>query len=146
MYHINIFDTEIATKVIKKIQSNNFLHHLGFNFTNVESGWVQGFLNLKPEHLQQNGFAHGGIISTLCDSVAGFAAYTVTAGSAQVVTAELKVSYYYPGVGNCLWAKGWVEKAGKKLHFCESHIFIVNEITQQSKIIAKATATMAVVD
>ncbi len=138
-----IKDLQIASKVKEKIQHNQFIHHLGFEFLTVSDGLVEGYLPMRPAYQQQNGFAHGGIISTLCDTVAGFAAYTVIPLEAQVVTAEIKIVYYHPGIGNRLYARGWVDKSGRKLQFCESEIYTLNN--KEKKVIAKATATMIVI-
>jgi acyl-coenzyme A thioesterase PaaI-like protein len=40
----------------------------------------------------------------------------------QVFTAELKVTYLRPGTENEIFAKGWVIKPGKNLHFCEAEV------------------------
>jgi uncharacterized protein (TIGR00369 family) len=84
------------------------------------------------------GYAHGGLIATLADLAAGFASVALV--QAPVVTVELKVSYLNSGIGSQLRAVGWVLKAGRRLHFCEAEVWC-DEV-----LIAKATATMAVVE
>lgn len=59
-----------------------------------------------------------------------------------VVTAEIKVSYFHPGVGDKLLAKGYVLKQGRKLNFCEAEVYVVNG-SQEPLLIAKASASMA---
>lgn len=135
---------EIKAKVQQKIEKNHFITFIGFTFTHINQNYTEGYLNILPHHTQQNGFAHGGIMTTLCDTVAGFAAYTAISLADQVVTAEIKVSYYYPGVGNRLYAAGWVIKQGKKLLFCESEVYTINEVDETKKVCAKATTTMAI--
>ena len=135
---------EITEKMRAKLAANRFMHHLGFQTTRVADGLVEGELPMQEAFRQQNGFAHGGIISTLCDTVAGFAAYTVAALPDQVVTAELKVSYYYPATGDTLYAKGWVEKRGRKVQFCESEVYGFHN--GERRVFAKATATMMVLE
>lgn len=125
------------------INDQHFMHHIGFKIKNIEEGKVQGDLDLKKIHKQQKNFAHGGLIATLADIVCGFAAYTVVDPLHHVVTAELKVSYLNPGIGERIQALGWVLKSGKKLNFCEAEIYV--ESNNSKLLIAKASATMATV-
>ncbi|GIV35132.1 MAG: hypothetical protein KatS3mg031_2667 [Chitinophagales bacterium] len=126
-----------------KVARNAFLKAIGFELTEIEVGRVTGILLFRKMHEQQNGFVHGGVISTLCDMACGYAAYTLVAEGEQVFTAELKVSYLRKGSGNRLVAKGWVLKAGHHFHFCEAEIYAENE--EGVRLIAKASSTMAVV-
>ena len=66
-------------------------------------GQVTLALTMKPEYRQQNGFAHGGIISYLADN-----ALTFAGGSAlgiEVLTAEYKINYIRPATGDELIAR-----------------------------------------
>jgi uncharacterized protein (TIGR00369 family) len=84
---------------------------------------VEAEMEVKPEHLQQNQFFHGGLLATMADVVMGFAAFTLLDGEHSVVTADLQVSYLLPGSGSILRAKGWVKKPGNQLHFCAAELF-----------------------
>ena len=60
-------------------------------------------LTLRTELLQQNGFAHGGVVSYLADN-----ALTYAGGSAlglSVVTSEFKINYVRPAIGERLIAR-----------------------------------------
>lgn len=116
------------------------MQHIGADLTLIEAGRVEAELVLAETHQQHRGFAHGGLVATMADLVAGFAAVTLVADTYGVVTADLRVSYLHPGVGQKLRAVGWVLKAGRRLHFCEAEVWC------DEKLIAKASATMAVVE
>lgn len=109
----------------------------------VDPGATNGHITLDNHHHQQNGFAHGGVLLTLCDIVAGFAAFTLVPAKYHVVTAEIKVSCLRPATGTRLEASGWVLKPGRKLHFCESEVWAVDDGTRI--LVAKSSSTMAVV-
>ncbi|CAN5579035.1 PaaI family thioesterase [soil metagenome] len=130
-------------RIEKYLKSQHFMIHIGFELNIIESGRTEGWLKLEKIHQQQTGLVHGGVIASLADVVAGFAAYTVVHPEHHVVTAEIKISYFYPGQGEMLQAIGYVVKSGKKFNFCESEIFAVNN--DQRKLIAKASSTMATV-
>lgn len=126
-----------------KIERNEFLHALGFKINAVEVGRVEGTLAFDRKHEQQNGYFHGGVISSLCDIVCGYSAYSLVEEGEQVFTVEIKVSYFRKGIGERLIASGQVVKAGNNFHFCEAEVFA--EYKGVRKLVAKATSTMAVV-
>ena len=130
-------------RVINRIKQNKFMHHIGFSINQIEEGIVSGDIHMKNELSQQDGFLHGGVTSSLCDIVAGFAAYTLIKKNQRVMTAEIKVSYYKPGKGSKFIAIGKVVKAGAKILFCTAQIF---DIENLSKPITEATTTMAVIE
>ena len=116
---------------------------VGFDLNVIEAGKAEGWLTLRTEHQQQTGLVHGGVTATVADIVAGFAAYTLVPENHHVVTGEIKISYFSPGKGEKLHAKGWVIKQGRKLNFCEAEVWCVNG--EKRTLIAKATTTMATI-
>lgn len=128
----------------EKIALNKFSAFIGFEYTTIEEGRIAGKLIFQERHEQQNGYLHGGLSATLCDMVAGFASYSLVEQGQFVFTVEAKVSYYNPGISDVFFAEGWVEKAGKRFHFCESKIYYLRD--GEEVIVAKSTTTMAVVE
>ncbi len=117
------------------------MHLIGFKFTKMEAGYMEGELPFKEVLRQQSGILHGGVIATLADVVCGIAAYSLVAENEYVVTSDLKVSYLNPGVGNRILAKGWVIKAGNRMLFCEAEIIDA----ESQLLIAKSSATMVII-
>jgi len=131
---------DLETRIRRKLERQYFMHLIGADLTRIEPGRIEVGLTLGQQHQQQRGFTHGGLTATMADLAAGFAAVTLVPDGVGVVTAELKVSYLNPGIGTRLRAVGWVLKAGRRLHFCEAEVWC------DDVLIAKATATMAVVE
>jgi uncharacterized protein (TIGR00369 family) len=131
------------SRIEKYLERQHFMNHIGFNLNIIEKGKTEGWLELQKFHQQQTGRVHGGVVATLADVVAGFAAYTLVAPEDHVVTAEIKISYFHPGQGERLHAIGYVVKSGKKFNFCEAEIY--SEYKDQRKLIAKASTTMATI-
>lgn len=129
--------------IAEKLAANHFSAAIGFAMDAVESGRTSGTITINATHLQQNGFVHGGVILTLCDIVAGFAAFTLVHPDEHVVTAEIKVSCLRPAVGESLYAEGFVIKPGKHIHFCESEVYAIAGGVK--KLVAKSSSSMAVV-
>ncbi|GAB2947615.1 hypothetical protein GCM10027048_10730 [Hymenobacter coalescens] len=140
-------DDDLTVRIRRKLQRQHFMHLIGADLTTIEPGRVQAELALEQQHQQQRGFAHGGLVATLCDLVAGFAAVTLIPDDHGMVTSDLKISYLYPGLGDRLVATGWVLKPGRRLHFCEAEVRAFGgQNPAEGLLIAKASATMAVVE
>src|SRR3546814_13375484 len=64
--------------------------------------------------LQQQGFAHGGLLFTLADTAAGYAALTMMPPEVEVMTLEMKINLMAPASGR-LRAEGRVLQAGRRI-------------------------------
>ena len=135
-------DPDFEARMIEKSKGNLFMQDVGFKFNKIEAGYVETYLDLAQKHLQQMGFVHGGVTATMADITTGFAAFTLVNNNQSVVTVDLKINYINPGKGTQLKAKGHVYKAGSKLIFCKTEIFIVNNMVETQ--IAFADSIMAV--
>ena len=131
---------DLEARIRRKLLRQNFMHLIGADLTVISPGRVEAELALGEQHLQQRGFAHGGLTATLADLVAGFAAVTLIPDDWGLVTSDLKISYLLPGVGQRMRAVGWVLKPGRRLHFCEAEVWC------DDVLIAKASATMVVIE
>ena len=130
---------DLTARIRRKLERQHFMHLIGADLTRIESGRIEAELALGQQHQQQRGFAHGGLVATMADLAAGFAAVTLVPDGVGVVTSDLKVSYLNPGVGTRMKAIGWVLKAGRRLLFCEAEVWC------DDLLVAKASATMVVV-
>ena len=127
-----------------KMDRNKFSKLIGLEFVTLEPALIEAELVFRDDLQQQNGYLHGGVISAICDMVSGFASYTMVEKDQQIFTVECKVSYYNPGISDRFYARGWVEKAGKRFHFSESEIYYLKN--DKKVIVAKSTTTMAVIE
>ena len=103
--------SEFETRAQEILQSQPFSVLLGTEFGGVEDGVVTLELPLKQDHLQQHGFAHGGVVSYLADN-----ALTWAGGLAvgDVLTLEMKINFTRPAVGEKLIARGETLSAGRR--------------------------------
>jgi len=140
---MKVYNKEFKARIEKYLARQEFMHHIGFNIDVIEEGRTEGRMKIAKIHNQQKGLVHGGVIATVADIVAGFAAYTLVGQDDNVVTGELKISYLRPAKGDFLIAKGWVLKQGKKINFCEAEVYVLNN--NQEKLIAKVSTSMITV-
>lgn len=133
------------TYLEEKLQRQFFMKHVGFEVTQIQPGSVVVELEIEEKHLQQNYFLHGGVLMTAADLVMGFSAYTLCEEGKGVVTADLNIQFFRPGIGDKLIAKGVVNKSGRAIHFCEASIYI-QKGDGEPVLINKASSSMAVID
>ncbi|TPE45998.1 PaaI family thioesterase [Pontibacter mangrovi] len=141
---IKTYNPDFESDIRVKLERQEFMKLIGFTVTKIEEGRIEGEIKLEQKHRQHKGFAHGGVIATLADIVAGFAAVSLVPKDHHVVTAEIKVSYFHPGVGDKLIAKGYVLKQGRRISFCEAEVYAA-EGEHPPQLIAKASASMATI-
>ncbi|MBE7244139.1 MAG: PaaI family thioesterase [Actinomycetospora chiangmaiensis] len=96
-----------------------FVTFCGIEAVAVSEGRTRLRLALKPEHANNLGIAHGGVICTLLDVALGTAA-RLRAGR-PVVTLDMQTRFLSPGRG-VLSAEGRVTRAGRSVIFCEAEI------------------------
>jgi uncharacterized protein (TIGR00369 family) len=126
-----------------KLERQHFMRHIGFELTHIAPGYIEGKAPLEKFLQQQDGMVHGGVTATIADLVTGFAAFTLVSKDDRVVTSDLKVSYFSPGRGEVVFARGWVVKPGSRLQYCEGEIYTVSG--GEFHLIAKSFAIMAVI-
>jgi uncharacterized protein (TIGR00369 family) len=134
---------DFVKTIKKKLEKQFFMHHLQIDLQKIEAGYIEIDFTQQEFHLQQHGFLHGGVIATLHDVAAGFAAYSLAAADEAVVTADLRVSYLLPGTSAVYKVKGWVLKPGNMLYFCESEVWSIED--EKQTLISKSSSTMAAV-
>ena len=93
--------------------------------------------------LQPHGNVHGIITSAVADSAAGYAAQTLVAADADIVTVECKINYLVPGVGTTTGARGEVLRARRTLFVCSADVYAHND--DETLLFAHMVATMMAV-
>lgn len=107
------------------LESQPFSRFIGAEITNFFVGGAELRLKIRDELKQQHGFVHGGVLSYLADNTLTFVGGSVL--GPMVVTAEYKINYLKPAVGDELIAQGSVISSGKNLAVCKCEIFFVDK-------------------
>lgn len=111
---------------------------MGTHLTRLEPGHAELVLPLKPEFGQQAGYVHGGVISYLVDNALTFVGGSVL--GPEVLTAEFKLNYLRPGMGERLIARASVVTAGSRQAVCRCDVFAVGD--GQEQLCATALGTI----
>ena len=115
---MNLID--LAKKVLSE---QPFSTLVGAELGAIEPGRAELVIPLRPELLQQHGFVHGGVISYAADNAITFAGGSVLGDA--VVTAEYKINYLRPAMGEKLIVRAEAVHAGKRQAVCRCEVFAV---------------------
>lgn len=99
-------------------EAQNLMTHFGAEIIHLEPGLVQLGMNFDERFTQQNGFLHAGVVTSLVDSACGYAALSLMAPGADVLSVEFKVNLLAPSKGLRLIAEGRALKSGRTLSVC----------------------------
>lgn len=130
---------DLNAEVAGIFQRAAFIRHLGIELVGVREGACETRMNIKPEHAQQHGYVHAGVVTTLADHTAGGAARVAVAPGCDVLTIEFKINFLRPAKGTELRARGKVLRAGRNIAVAESEVF------DGETLVAKCTSTLAVI-
>jgi uncharacterized protein (TIGR00369 family) len=125
---------------LKEDYVQGFPAAIGFEVDRAEYGIFESRLKIRSDHSQQDGFVHAGVIATMADHTAGYAAYTTVSEAFRILTIEFKINFFKPAVGEHIVCRSKVVNNGKKIKVSESELFSLNE--DQQKLIAKAMVTL----
>jgi len=112
-----------------------FLDHLNVVPEYAENGKSRISLEMKPEHANSFGVAHGGVVMTLLDFAMAAAARSCINHPLGAITIDMTISFLRPSVGKIV-VEGTVLKSGKTINYCEA--VVLNDL---GEITAKSSGT-----
>lgn len=80
----------------------------------IEAGAVDIALDWAPSLTQQHGFLHAGMVATALDSACGYAAFTLMAEDAAVLTIEFKINLLAPPAASRFACRGASSNPGAR--------------------------------
>src|SRR5688500_99271 len=124
-------DPDYARRVAASFQRQKFMALIKARLQKVEPGFCEIQIPYDERLTQQHGFFHAGIVGTLADNTAGYAAFSLMAKNSSVLTVEFKLNLMSPADGELLIGKAHVLKYGKALTICRSDVFIVKDSVEK---------------
>ncbi|MDI6751010.1 MAG: PaaI family thioesterase [Rhodocyclaceae bacterium] len=112
-------------KVRKSFAKQGIMGLLGATLVDVWPGGCEIHLPYRPELTQQHGFFHAGVTSTIVDSAAGYAGFSLMAANTSVLSVEFKINLLAPADGELLIATGEVVKPGRTLVITRGDAWVV---------------------
>jgi uncharacterized protein (TIGR00369 family) len=101
-----------------------FSVYMRAELTVLQPGRAELTLDLTTDLLQQNGFAHGGVIGYLADNTLTFAGGSVL--GPDVLTEGYSITYLSPGMGDRLVARAEVVHQSRRRAVCRCDILAVS--------------------
>jgi uncharacterized protein (TIGR00369 family) len=120
-------DKDFAAKVKDSFAKQKFMRFIQAELITIEPGFCEIHVPYDENITQQNSFFHGGIVGTVADNAAGYAAFSLMDKRSSVLTVEFKLNLISPADGELLIGRASVLKYGKTLTICRSDVFIVKD-------------------
>ena len=130
-----------AEEIQQSFARQSIMTLIGAELNAVEPGIVEIALPYRSDLAQQHGYLHAGIVTTIADSAAGYAAYSLMPAGAEVLSVEFKVNLLRPARGVSFLARAEVIKPGRTLTVARADVFgIVNDGARE--LVATMLATI----
>ncbi len=130
---------DLMARVEQGLQNQSFGRLLGLKVEDAQEGRVVISCQKRDDLLQQTGLLHGGVIGSLCEAAAGYAAITVLPEGHSVIGVEYKVNFLRAITGDKAVAVATVIKRGRQLIVVEVDAF--NAGAGSDKVAAKMIFT-----
>src|SRR4030043_1687057 len=136
-------DNELSFKRIrflKKDYSRGFIADCGFKAVNYKRGYLESRLKVLHRHLQQDNYIHAGVIATMADHTAGYAAFSLVPEDHRILTIEFKINFLNPAFSHALVCRSRILREGGQILVGESEVF--DQRPDGEVLVAKAIVTL----
>lgn len=128
---------------LEKDYSRGFIKYCRFEAEVIRRGYFQSGVTIEELHRQQDGFIHAGVMATMADHTAGYAAFSTVPEDYQILTIEFKVNFLRPAYGERLVCRSRIIREGLQIIIGESEVFDQRE--NEETLVAKALVTLMAV-
>ena len=122
-----LLDPQTEERIRASFDRQNAMRLIRASLAVVEAGRTEIHLPHWDGVEQQHGFVHGGVVGMIADSAAGYAAMSVAAPGASVLTVEYKMNLVAPANGEQLVARGSVVRPGRTLIVTIAEVFALKD-------------------
>ena len=136
-----VSNPRFAEDIKQSFALQSVMRVIGAELSLLEPGIVEITLPYRSDLAQQHGYLHAGIVTTIADSAAGYAAYSLMPAGAEVLSVEFKVNLLRPAQGKSFLARAEVIKPGRTLTVARADVFGVAE-SGDRELVATMLATI----
>ena len=144
MVEFKLRNPDFEARSLQSFERQKVMKTLGMQLNKVAPGTVELEMPFHEDFTQQHGFLHAGIVSTALDSACGYAAFTLMAADAAVLTIEFKINLLSPASGERFIFRAEVTKPGSTITVADGKAFAVRADGTE-KLVATMTGTMMAV-
>jgi uncharacterized protein (TIGR00369 family) len=130
-------------RVRQSFGKQRIMQTIGATLDHVDAGEVHIGLAVRDDLTQQHGYVHAGVVATIADSACGYAALSLMAADAAVLSIEFKINMLAPAEGSRLVARAKVVKPGRTIVVCSADVYALRDGGE--KLVATMTGTMMTV-
>jgi uncharacterized protein (TIGR00369 family) len=115
----------VLPRVAESFARQGLMKHLGALLVEARDGRCVIEVPASKHLSQQHGFFHAGVASAIADTAAGYAALSLMAEDASVLTVEFKINLVAPADGELLRATGNVIRAGRTISATSARVEVI---------------------
>jgi uncharacterized protein (TIGR00369 family) len=128
---------------LTKDYSRGFTKFCGLKASVIQKGLFESTIVIGENHRTQDNFIHAGLIATMADHTAGYAAFTTVSENLRILTIEFKINFLKPAYGSALRCRSRVVNRGRQIVVAESEVYDLRE--KSETMVAKGIITMMAV-
>ncbi len=136
--------TQERLEFLENDYRRGFIKFCGFQASKIEKGIFDSILKIGENHKTQDNFIHAGLIATMSDHTAGYAAFTLVSDNIRILTIEFKINFLKPAFGNELKCQSEIISHGRQILVAHSTVFDVRDTHE--KMVSRSTITLMGVD
>lgn len=125
---------------LEKDFRRGFIDFCGFQVAKIARGFLESTVQIGEHHKTQDNFVHAGLIATMSDHTAGYAAYTLVPDDARILTIEFKINFLRPAYGHAIKCQSEVISQGKQIIVAQSTVYDIRD--SHEKMVSKSTITL----
>jgi len=129
---------------LEKDYRRGFIKFCGLHAFKIEKGLFESIVTIGENHKTQDNFIHAGLIATMSDHTAGYAAYTLVSENIRILTIEFKINFLKPAYGNELRCRSEIVNEGKQIIVAQSSVFDIRDTHE--KMVSRSTITLMAVN
>ncbi len=127
-------------RFLRKDYSRGFIEDVGYKALHYKKGYLESRLKVLTRHRQQDHYIHAGVIATMADHTAGYAAFSLVPEDHRILTIEFKINFLQPAYGKALICKSRILREGGQILVGESEVF--DRRVDREELVAKAIVTL----
>ena len=136
--------TQERLAFLEKDFRRGFIKFCGFKAVKIGKGIFESTLTIGENHKTQDNFIHAGLIATMSDHTAGYAAYTLVPDNIRILSIEFKINFLKPAYGNALHCNSEIISQGKQIIVAQSTVFDIRDTHE--KMVSRSTITLMAMD
>ena len=129
----------LVDELRERLRASPFYRWSGIELVDARPGAADVAFEAGTDHVNLQGFVHGGVLATLADTAMGLAVRTSLEPGRRHVTVQLGIEFLSPGRPGRIVAHGRSVKVGRQLGFAEADV-----VDARGRLLARASATLSV--